>query len=118
HHIGADAVDHRARLPARAAVRLLEIDPLIGMRLGPDGLELGVERSVEFARRVVGDIEETDAAARLRFRRARAKQQSPALCRRGKGAAADTDAHKSPPGTALALFLAYGRGGPAKSEQR
>ena len=58
HDVGFEAVDHRARLPARAGVRLAERDflptrlrrPVLGERL--------IECAVQLARRIVGDVQE------------------------------------------------------------
>ena len=52
HHVGLEAVDHRARLLARAAVRLLDGHGVAGLGLPVLG-ERGVEVLVQLARRVV-----------------------------------------------------------------
>ena len=62
HDVGLEAVDHRARLLARAAVRLLDRDVFAGLRLPVLG-EGGVELLVELARRIVGDVEKLTACA-------------------------------------------------------
>ena len=57
HHVGLQAVDDRAGLLARAAVRLPDGDVLARLRLPVLG-ELLVEVLVELARRIVGDVEQ------------------------------------------------------------
>jgi hypothetical protein len=57
HHIGVEPVDHRARLLARAAVRLADRDRLAGLGL-PLLRERGVELLIQLAGRVVADVEE------------------------------------------------------------
>ena len=55
--VGVEAVDDRARLLARAAVRLAHRDDVAGLRL-PVGGERRVVLLVELARRVVRDVEQ------------------------------------------------------------
>ena len=55
--VGVEAVDDRARLLARAAVRLLDGDDVAGLRL-PVRRERGVVLLVELARRVVRDVQQ------------------------------------------------------------
>ena len=62
HDVGVETVDHRARLLARAAVRLADRDLLAGLRLPMLG-EGRVECLVELARRVVGNVEQRDVGA-------------------------------------------------------
>ena len=57
HDVGLEAVDDRARLLARAAVRLVDGDVVAGLRLPVLG-EGRVEVLVELARRVVGDVQQ------------------------------------------------------------
>ena len=57
HHVGAQAVDDRARLLAGAAMRLLDRHVVAGFRLPVFGEGRVVVR-VEFARRVVRDVEQ------------------------------------------------------------
>ena len=61
HHVGVEAVDDRARLLARAAMRLLERDIVSGLRL-VFGREKLVVLGVELARRVVRDIEQANVS--------------------------------------------------------
>ena len=70
HDVGVEPVDHRARLRARAAVRGLDGDRLAGLGL-PVGGEGLIDRLVEFARRIVGDVQQGG----LRIGRAAAKQR-------------------------------------------
>ena len=76
HDVGLEAVDHRARLLARAAVRLVDGDRL-ALRLLPVLREERVELLVELARRVVGDVEQrrvgADAVAAPRRAQRRAR---------------------------------------------
>src|SRR6185369_2278757 len=51
--------DHRARLPARTAMRLLEVNGLAGLGLVPRGERL-VDVGVKLPRRIIGDIEKRD----------------------------------------------------------
>ncbi len=58
-HIGFKAVDHRARLLARPAMALVDVDVLPGA-IFPEADEVGVEILVQFARGIVADIEQLD----------------------------------------------------------
>ena len=66
HDVGLQAVDHRARLRARSAVGLLDLDGLagLGLELSREGL---VDRGVELARRIVRHVEQIHVS---RLRRA------------------------------------------------
>ncbi len=64
-HVGRQAVDHRARLLARAAVRLADGDVLARLLL-PVGRERLVVVVVQLARRVVGHVEQRVRRARRR----------------------------------------------------
>ena len=55
--VGGKPVDHRARLLARSAVRLLDLDRLAG-RLGELARERRVDVGVELAGRIVRDVEQ------------------------------------------------------------
>src|SRR5690349_10804862 len=57
--VGLEAVEDRARLLAGSAVGLLELDALAGL-LQPMGSKERVVVGVEFARRIVGNVEELD----------------------------------------------------------
>ena len=63
--VGVEAVDHRARLRAGAAVRGLDAQRLAGFGL-PIGGEGLIDRLVELARRIVGDIEQGGLSLRRR----------------------------------------------------
>ncbi len=63
-HVGLQAVDHRAGLLARAAVRLPNGHVLSGLAL-PVGGELGVEVLVELPRRIVRHVEQRHRLGRL-----------------------------------------------------
>ncbi len=76
HDVGLQPVDHRARLRAGAAVRVLDRHRLAGLRL-PVGGEGGVDRLIEFARRIVGDVEQRDVGARGGRRGRRRKDGEP-----------------------------------------
>ena len=65
--IGADAVDHRARLTAGAAMALRDGDGLAAMIAGPFRCEEGIVLFVQFTRRIVRNIEQSDGR-RLRIR--------------------------------------------------
>ena len=57
--VGLEAVDDRARLASRAAVRLVDGDVLPGLGLPLLG-EGDVDRLIQLAGRIVGDVEERD----------------------------------------------------------
>ncbi|ABA49583.1 hypothetical protein BURPS1710b_2014 [Burkholderia pseudomallei 1710b] len=76
-HVGLQPVEHRARLRARAAVRLLEVHRLARPRL-PFLAERLVDVLVELARRVVRNVQERRVRERRRERaerRRRAERQ-------------------------------------------
>src|SRR6185312_15812326 len=58
-HVGRQAVDHRARLAARAAVRLVDGDRVAGLLLPVLG-EGFVEVDVQLAGRIIRDVEQRD----------------------------------------------------------
>ena len=79
HHLRLEAVDHRARLRARAAVRGLDVERRVALGL-PVRVERLVELAVELARRVVGDVEQRGRlrlAGRPSARRQRQKRREP-----------------------------------------
>ena len=64
HDVGVEAVDHRARLRARASMRLLDRDLLAGLGL-PMRREGRIEFAVHLAGRIVGHVEQFDLARAL-----------------------------------------------------
>ena len=56
-HVGIEAVDHRTRLLARAAMRLLDLQIVAGFRLPLPGESL-VEILVQLASRIVGHVQQ------------------------------------------------------------
>ena len=75
HHVGVEAVDHRAGLLAGAAVRLADVHRLAGLLL-PLLPERRVDVLVELARRIVRDVEQLHRAIRpCRARRRRSRRQ-------------------------------------------
>ena len=70
--VGLEAVDDRARLLARSAVRLVDVDRLPGLLL-PLRRERLVDVLVQLARRIVGDVQQLD----LRLRGPRAASKTP-----------------------------------------
>ena len=82
-HIGINAVNHRPRLLARAAVRLLDRDNLAS--LGPPVFdEGGVVVHVQLAGRVVGHIEQRDRRRLGMAGQRRAGQSQGDCCVNGK----------------------------------
>ena len=73
-HVGLQAVDHRARLLAGAAVRGADLQRLAGL-LFPLRGELRVDVGVELARRVVGDVEQFDVLRRGRTGQGQCEQR-------------------------------------------
>ena len=58
HHVGAQAVDHRPALLARATVGLLDLDVVTGVGLFPEAGEFSVVVLVQLTGRVVRDVEQ------------------------------------------------------------
>ena len=83
--VGLEAVDDRARLASRAAVRLVDGDVLPGLGLPLLG-EGGVDRLIQLAGRIVGDVQERD---RLALGRDRPRPRTPPRRRRAAAAATD-----------------------------
>ena len=75
HDVGLEAVDHRARLLARAAVRLVDRDVLAGLLL-PAALERRIDLLVELARDVVADVEQRRAGGLGGERRERGGEEA------------------------------------------
>ena len=74
HHVGVETVDDRARLLARAAVRLIDLHLVASLGLPILG-EGRVEVVVQLARRVVGDVEQIDLFGDCRRGRAERGQE-------------------------------------------
>jgi hypothetical protein len=58
HHVGAQAVDHRTALLARATVGLLDLDLVVRVRLLPVLDEFGVVLLIQLAGGVIGHVQQ------------------------------------------------------------
>jgi hypothetical protein len=65
HHVGANAVDHRPRLPAGTAMRLVDRDLLAVVGPSPLRREGAIDIDIKFAGRIVRDVEQRDRPLRL-----------------------------------------------------